>query len=150
MILTPQVLDYWRDLDTSQGMEAPSLVRFLPPTFGRFTAFDGRVPHAVQAVDCPRGGPLESRIVIHGWFAQPETIWTGDLADVEDAQMTLDSALTEMVRTYTREAGVRNLEREIAKVARVARGSSRLDAFFRDLRRDPPPEEHSQVIQVGL
>ena len=31
-----------------------------------------------------------------------------------------DSALQEMVRTYTREAGVRNLEREIAKVARKA------------------------------
>ena len=31
-----------------------------------------------------------------------------------------DEALREMVRTYTREAGVRNLEREIAKVARKA------------------------------
>ncbi|WP_299651536.1 endopeptidase La [uncultured Jannaschia sp.] len=31
-----------------------------------------------------------------------------------------DAALTEMVRTYTREAGVRNLEREIAKLARKA------------------------------
>ena len=31
-----------------------------------------------------------------------------------------DSALTAMVRVYTREAGVRNLEREIAKVARKA------------------------------
>ena len=29
-----------------------------------------------------------------------------------------DAALTEMIRTYTREAGVRNLEREIAKLAR--------------------------------
>ena len=31
-----------------------------------------------------------------------------------------DAALLEMVRTYTREAGVRNLEREISKVARKA------------------------------
>jgi ATP-dependent Lon protease len=38
---------------------------------------------------------------------------------LKDKEFTLtDEALGEMIRTYTREAGVRNLEREIAKVAR--------------------------------
>ena len=38
---------------------------------------------------------------------------------LKEAEFTLtDEALREMVRVYTREAGVRNLEREIAKVAR--------------------------------
>ena len=105
MILTPNVLDYWRDLDTSLGTEAPSIVRYLPPTFGRFTAFDGRVPHGVQPVHCPRGGPLESRIVIHGWFAQPETIWTGDLADDDEAQSTLDTALADITNNLFGETG---------------------------------------------
>jgi hypothetical protein len=96
LILTPKILDYWRDFDSSEGTEAPSIMRFLPPVFGRFTAFDGRVPHGVQRVDCPRGGPLDSRIVIHGWFAQPETIWSGGLVDVEEARTTLEEALAEI------------------------------------------------------
>ena len=37
----------------------------------------------------------------------------------EEFELT-DAALTDMIRYYTREAGVRNLEREIAKVARKA------------------------------
>ncbi|MDZ4094136.1 MAG: endopeptidase La [Paracoccaceae bacterium] len=42
-----------------------------------------------------------------------------------------DAALLEMIRTYTREAGVRNLEREIAKLARkavteIVKGKSKL------------------------
>jgi len=49
---------------------------------------------------------------------------------LQDAPVTLtDSALSDMVRSYTYEAGVRNLEREIANVLRkVARRKPRASA----------------------
>jgi hypothetical protein len=43
----------------------------------------------------------------------------GARAEEGRVQLT-DEALTDMIRYYTREAGVRNLEREIAKLARKA------------------------------
>lgn len=69
VLMTPNVLDYWRDFDASQGREAPTLMRFLPPFFGRFVVFDGRVPHMVQKVSADGASPLEARITIHGWLS---------------------------------------------------------------------------------
>ena len=52
-----------------------------------------------------------------------------------------DEALTEIIRTYTREAGVRNLEREIAKLARkavtqIVKGGSKSVRVTRDALED--------------
>ena len=94
ILLTPGVLDYWRDFDGTRGKEAPSLVRFLPPLFGRFTAFDPRIPHSVQRVSAPGVGPLDARIMIHGWFAEPEITWFGEeLEDNKEAETVLNDCL---------------------------------------------------------
>jgi len=98
-LLAPNVLDFWRDFDGERTAEAPSLVRFLPPTFGRFMAFDGRVPHMVQKVVTNGFGPLNSRIMIHGWFAEPETIWYGDeLENSKEAENILNEKLENILQ----------------------------------------------------
>lgn len=100
VLMTPGVLDYWRDFDGSQGKEAPSLVRFLPPTFGRFTAFDPRVPHMVQKVAASGVGPLQGRVMVHGWFAEPEIVWFGEeLEENEEAQTVLNECLENVMET---------------------------------------------------
>jgi hypothetical protein len=80
MLLSPNILDYWRDYDPTVGLETPSIMRFLPPTFGRFVTFDPRIPHGVQQV---RGttNPQAGRIMIHGWFSEPETMYFGDITE---------------------------------------------------------------------
>jgi hypothetical protein len=102
ILLTPGVLDYWRDFDGSRGKEAPSLVRFLPPLFGRFTAFDPRVPHMVQKVSASGVGPLDARIMIHGWFAEPETTWFGEaLEESDDAGRILNDCLESIMEALS-------------------------------------------------
>ncbi len=59
----------------------------------------------------------EKREIAKGHLIDKQTTGHG----LKKGEFTIsDDALQEMIRTYTREAGVRNLEREIAKLARKA------------------------------
>jgi hypothetical protein len=97
-------LDFWRNFDNDSGLEAPCLMRYLPPTFARFVAFDPRVPHMVQPVHAPRASPMEGRITLHGWLADPHVIWLGndrqlELAESTEATNLLDSTLEGIMET---------------------------------------------------
>lgn len=103
MLLSPKILDYWRDFDPTVGLEAPSIIRYLPPTFGRFVAFDPRVPHSVQQV---RGttNPQAGRIMIHGWMALPQIIYVGDMTE-ELCGSILNDALEHVTAALQGELG---------------------------------------------
>uniref|UniRef100_A0A7S0PY49 Prolyl 4-hydroxylase alpha subunit Fe(2+) 2OG dioxygenase domain-containing protein n=1 Tax=Coccolithus braarudii TaxID=221442 RepID=A0A7S0PY49_9EUKA len=91
-ILRPQVLDYWRDFDSSRGLELNDLLTEVPPLFNQLTVFDARVPHAVQQVQGTRD-PRRGRVVLHGWFTEPETHFSGGMAE-DDVANGLAPSLT--------------------------------------------------------
>lgn len=78
--------------------------RFIPPTpLGRCIAFDPRVPHGVNRVTGTQD-PRKGRVVIHGWFNEPETCWFGPWdSEHEDGTSsritTLDAAIQPLVET---------------------------------------------------
>ncbi len=77
-ILRDEVLDWWRGFRSTRRAERGELTRLVPPRFGRLTAFDPRLPHAVRTV---RGtlDPRHGRIVVHGWFVSPRPFVEGAL-----------------------------------------------------------------------
>jgi len=91
MLLQDSILDFWRDFDSSQGIEHKEIVRRVAPEFGRMTIFDPRIPHGVCCVEGTHN-PLESRIVIHGWFTEPTAFFQGDI-DEEGATDVLNQGL---------------------------------------------------------
>ena len=63
----------------------------------------------------------------------------------DDELKVSDSALLDIVRHYTREAGVRNLEREVAKIGRKAVKQLLLDKKDQKQVSVTPVEEHREV-----
>ncbi len=90
-ILKPQVLEYWRNFDSSRGMEKNDLIELIPPKFNQLTIFDPRLPHGVEEVKGSRD-PKKSRLVIHGWFTNPKPIVLG-FKDNKKIEAFLDESL---------------------------------------------------------
>ena len=96
LLLQPRVLDYWRDFDSSAGLEGADLFRTVEPRFNQLLVFDARVPHGVREVRGERD-PRGARLVLHGWFTQPQPYFEGvdgggGLAE-EDVELGLGLAL---------------------------------------------------------
>ena len=91
MLLEPAVLDYWRDFDSSTGLESDDLITEVEPLYNRLTIFDARLPHGVNRVEGERD-PRKARLVIHGWFTEPEPFFDGGLS-AEAVEQGLNDAL---------------------------------------------------------
>lgn len=103
MIMKPEVLDLWRNFESGKAMECGNIIRYIPATpLGRCIAFDPRVPHGVNRM-VGTNDPRKARVVVHGWFNEPETCWFGSWGDDEDqradAATYLDEALQPLVET---------------------------------------------------
>jgi hypothetical protein len=90
-LLSPMVLDYWRDFESAMGFETDTLLNQVEPLFNRLTVFDPRIPHGVAPVRGEKD-PRRARIVIHGWFLEPQPSLEGGLEEV-DLELVLAEAL---------------------------------------------------------
>lgn len=91
MLLRPEVLSYWKEFDSTRGLEMNDLTVRIPAKFGRLTVFDPRLPHAVTPVKGVND-PREGRLVIHGWFTEPRPFLDGPLTQ-KAATSVLNDAL---------------------------------------------------------
>ncbi len=101
MLLRSQIMELWKGFDTSRGMETGDIMRYIPPTpMGRCIAFDPRIPHGVNKI-VGNQDPRKGRIVIHGWFNEPEVCWFGPWPEnqVQEMNEMLDIALQPLVAT---------------------------------------------------
>ena len=94
MVLRDNILDFWRNFDSTTGIEMHQIIDLHEPIFSRLCIFDARLPHGVREVQGVRD-PLESRVVLHGWFTEPTAFFEGDI-DEDGATDVLNSVLVNL------------------------------------------------------
>ena len=112
MLMQPKILDFWRNFDESKGLEVPSIMRFVPPKFGRIIAFDPRVPHGVSQV-LGTNDPRSCRVVVHGWFAEPETTFFGDFENDPEAKSEVIGILNQSLEPLIEALGTGEIGRVV-------------------------------------
>jgi hypothetical protein len=95
-LLRPEFLEFWRNFDPDEGLEARHLAETIPAEFNQLTVFDARIPHAVRAVHGTHN-PLDSRVVLHGWFEYPTLTVSDDLRD-ERTRLSLKLAVRHLAK----------------------------------------------------
>ncbi|MBL0148033.1 MAG: endopeptidase La [Ideonella sp.] len=109
----------------------------------------------MEVIDLP-GYTLEEKLQIARRYLERRQRETCGLRD-DQCELT-DAALSAIAASYTREAGVRQLEREIGRVMRaaamqIAEGSAtqvRIDEGDLEAVLGPPTMEHEVALRVGL
>lgn len=79
LLLKSETLNYWQHFKNSQSYHYENFVERIPSVMNQLIVFDPRIPHGVTEVKGTRN-PLESRLVVHGWFVNPRPYVVGGLS----------------------------------------------------------------------
>lgn len=104
LIMRPEILDFWRQFDSSIGLEKNDIVDRIPTKFNRLTVFDPRFPHGVTEVKGTKD-PREARLVIHGWFTEPRPFLDGPMP-IAKATSVLNEVLPEIQKALVRKCSL--------------------------------------------
>ena len=131
-ILQPQVLDYWRGFNSGEGLEYADLISLVPPLFNRLTIFDARVPHGVRRVEGEQD-PRGARLVLHGWFTEPEPFFDGAL-DEAQVEQGLGPSLTRCIEAISPPCvtGLLSIRLDIAPEGTVSKVDTLVDLLVVD------------------
>lgn len=121
MLIRPEVLSLWdQGVPRGQAFEETEIVDRIASQAGQLLVFDPRIPHGVSRVS-GTVNPLEGRLVIHGWFAQPNPFIDGSLSPqaAEQALAAFDDVLAKSFTDGFESTGTTAFRIHIAPTGRV-------------------------------